>query len=86
MTMPLSGGSPVALASAQPFPSALAVDEASVYWFNSTDGTLVKVPKTGGAVVTLASGGETNVGGGIALTATSVYWTTGNAVMMVTPK
>ncbi len=41
-------------------PDSLAVDGTHVYWGNSEDGTIKKVPIGGGSVTTLA----TTVGGG----------------------
>lgn len=72
---PLDGGSPVTLCSAcadvQDPTGAIVVDPTSVYWGNDVSNTVLKVAKTGGAVVTLASGGASTF---VAVDATSVYW------------
>jgi hypothetical protein len=99
-TLPVSGGTPTALVSvSQPGPiGSIAVDGVSVYWLSaSSTGTtcttaVMKVPVGGGTPTTVVSGVpgcDNALGpalGSIALDATSVYWTTGSAVMKMTPK
>ena len=63
------------LASGQSSPYSIAIDSTSVYWStcgseNLADGTVMKVPLDGGALVTLATGQGEPVG--IAVDATSV--------------
>ncbi|HEX8796206.1 MAG TPA: hypothetical protein VF765_34890 [Polyangiaceae bacterium] len=88
VTVPVGGGTPVTLASNQSYPRGLAADGASVYWV-TFDGAIMKVPKSGGTLVMLASGQDTgnsttNV---ITVDATSVYWVTGDgSIMKLTPK
>jgi hypothetical protein len=53
-------------------PKAVAVDATNVYWALS-DGFLRKVPKTGGAVATLAFGGPPGLS--VAIDETHLYWT-----------
>ena len=66
MSVPKTGGTPTTLASGQStqgLPDSLVVDDTSVYWIDSSNshedpfptGTLLRIPKAGGTVVTLAS-------------------------------
>jgi hypothetical protein len=71
-----TGGSPVTLASMNyvPMPSpaiGLAVDSTSVYWSDSGDGTVLSVPKGGGAPKTLASAPNA---GALAVDSTGIYF------------
>jgi hypothetical protein len=71
-------GTLTTLASGQNHPLYLAIDSATVYWTNAgsgsaADGSVVKVPKDGGAVTMLAAG---LVGPGhIVVDETNAYWT-----------
>jgi hypothetical protein len=74
--VPIAGGAPTTLASGQFCPGGqIAVDATAVYWV--TDGSVMAVPLAGGTPITLASGQNAN--GGLAIDATSVYWTVGTA-------
>jgi hypothetical protein len=91
MKVPLVGGAPTMLSSS---PAAgIAVDAAYVYFTNfyAGPGAVRKVAKSGGATITLATGQL--LPWGIAVDATSVYWTdAGNengatgTIMKLTPK
>jgi hypothetical protein len=105
MKVPLDGGTAVTLASGQDGPRRLALDSTSAYWTNSGagvatngDDAVMKVPLGGGTPVMLASRPYSTLGPreafGIAVDATSVYWSSDiqqgmvatGAVMKVTPK
>src|SRR5262249_36055869 len=75
MRMPLTGGTPTAIASAQQGPTSIALDSTYAYWTNHDDGTLMYAPLLGnGGPIPLVSG-QTNITG-IALDANYVYFTT----------
>lgn len=62
------------LASNLNSPANIAVDSTSIYWTeNITNGSIKKIPISGGTPITIASGLSKPFG--IALDATNVYWT-----------
>ncbi len=76
-TLPKSGGTPTVLTSEAHSPSALAVDDTSIYWTEDVSdggGRVVSMPLGGGTPLTLASG--QNGPRGMTINATYVYWTT----------
>jgi len=75
MKVPRSGGGAVSvLASGQEYPSGLAIDQTHAYWIEEGRRRVMKVPLSGGLPVTIAS--MQRPGGGIAVDAENVYWTT----------
>ncbi len=73
MSMPRSGATePEVLADGQAGPLGVAQRGTYVYWTNNTDGTIMRVLKTGGTPEQLASGQQAP--GGIAVDSTAVYW------------
>jgi hypothetical protein len=90
LEIPLDGGATTTLATESEPPNAIAVDQQNVYWWNQALGTIKRVPKTGGAPVTLYAGQVTAGPAvlGMAVDDTSVYWLMYNriGVMKLTPK
>lgn len=75
---PLAGGAPVVIASGQPHPNFVAVDDGNVYWSNLCSGTIVKAPKAGDAPPTTLASGQA-APQGIAAHDGFVYWTNSNS-------
>jgi hypothetical protein len=84
MRLPASGGQPVAVIEAGN-PSALAVDEESIYWADASAGLVMKAARGGSSPTILASNqGELAQ---IAVDKDSVYWTTSDgALARATPR
>jgi hypothetical protein len=87
--VPPSGGTPVAIATNESWPSAVAADTTGVYWTTlyqggsyTTPGTIRRAALDGSAACTLAVVSAD----ALAVDATSIYWTTGNKIMKATPK
>jgi hypothetical protein len=56
MSVPIAGGQPTPLATAQNLPKDMAVDADNVYWFVASPKSIMTVPKAGGTPRVLASG------------------------------
>ncbi len=93
--VPVGGGLPETIATGRPastsYPAGIAVDNDSVYWGGvtaTTDGSggltklgvLLKMPRDGGSIATLASDPSTTMGG-VVVNATNVYWSTHDSIM-----
>ena len=74
MSAPIGGGSAVHLSSGGGPGIALALDADTVYWAETVNGAIRKVPKAGGASVLLATNGATP--GHVVVDATYIYWVT----------
>jgi hypothetical protein len=76
--LPRAGGAPAKVADVAGQVSAIAADDARVYFtaagVDASTGALYSAPVAGGATTTLASGFQP--GGGLAVDATSAYWST----------
>ncbi len=74
--LPLVGGNPAALATAQGRPSSIAVDGKNAYYTNTLAGVIVYVPLAGGLAVPLVTGQSFPAGLPDALTVAGgkLYW------------
>jgi hypothetical protein len=88
MSVPLTGGTAMVLASDLGQPGSLALDTTHLYWTNGTGARVMKLPIMGGTPTVLASGPKQI--GVITVDANSVYWVylngAANALMKLTPK
>jgi hypothetical protein len=66
-------GKGTVLATRQAKPTGIAFDGESLYWTNAGDGTVVKMPKSGGVPLTVATGQTAPFGIGVSSSGT--YWT-----------
>jgi hypothetical protein len=82
LSVPLDGGSSMALASGQGCPVSLALGDTSLFLAGIESGTIMKVPRGGGTLTALASGADAPIG--VASDGANVIWTTmGGNVMKV---
>jgi hypothetical protein len=77
LKVPIAGGPFVTLASAQPFPTGIAVDGTNVYWATGTD--VRKIPLGGGSPLNF--GAAPGSADGLAVDATSAYWGGGKVAL-----
>ncbi|MGE5183149.1 MAG: hypothetical protein ACM31C_13855, partial [Acidobacteriota bacterium] len=70
MAMPIGGGAPTTLVANVPTPFGISIDSDDVYF--TSGGSVAKVAKTGGPVVTLATGSEPYQ---VVVDAGKVFWT-----------
>ncbi len=73
-------GTSSTLATGQADPSLIALAGDSLYWTNAGNGTVMQMPKAGGATVTLAQGQTSPYG--IAVSSSAVYWTDQSGTVM----
>jgi hypothetical protein len=83
-SVPVGGGTVGIVAPSSGGFACIAADDDSIYWTGGSE--VLKVPKAGGATLTIAGGGSQ--GGpssttAIAVDATSVYWVSGGSIMAV---
>jgi hypothetical protein len=83
--VPISGGTPTVLATAQFVPVDLTLDDTSIYWVNagspntpSFSGSLMSMPIGGGSLTTLAS--SQNNPSNVVVHGTSILWATEDAL------
>jgi hypothetical protein len=81
--LPVSGGSPTALATGYRIGS-VATDGTSAYWFDSHAQTLSTVPISGGSPTVLAEKVTTSLGP--VVDATAIYWVSTTGEVMRMPK
>jgi hypothetical protein len=70
-SLPVTGGTPLQIATSQWHVSGIAVDDSYVYFTDDWSYVVQRVPLGGGSVTMLAPGDSP---GGVAVDATSVYW------------
>src|SRR5882724_5418469 len=74
---------PVVIADHQPEPSAIALDDAYVYWNDWGGGIVRRAPRAGGPAVTLYEGHSEVGGRSIALAGDNIYFDEGFNIMRV---
>ncbi len=80
MKTPLGGGSVTAVATSQPVPVSIVVDNGTMYWSDyglSAPGLVMSAPTAGGAIVPLAGGLDDPAA--LAVTGKTIYWTNANS-------
>jgi hypothetical protein len=83
MSVPVAGGTPITVATAQGSPEAIAVKGSDLYWVNNADcsgkGAVMRSTLDGGALTTLVP--DQIQPSSIAVDDKNVYWTTSENVM-----
>jgi hypothetical protein len=82
-SVPLAGGTPQTLTASAGNPALLAFDDASVYW-TTADGRVLKEPKAGGSITTLADFESVRFTG-LGLEGSSLYWAESGGDIYATP-
>jgi hypothetical protein len=80
---PLAGGTAVTLSTSAHSPTSFAFDDTNVYW-GSSDGFLLKMPKSGGSPTVLADFESTSIEG-VGLAGSTLYWGASGGDVYETP-
>jgi hypothetical protein len=75
LALPVGGGTPSTLATAQSAASCIVLDATNLYWGDDSASVVVQVPLVGGTATTLASSVSPS---NLAVDTTSVYWADSN--------
>jgi hypothetical protein len=72
-SVPLAGGKPTLLATGLRCPEEIAIDDDAIYVASMDDGTVLRIPKAGGAATVAATDNERGTRY-VAVDATAIYW------------